>query len=420
MTDPVTAPAPDPVTDPGTPRILVDCRYVRTGRHDGISRYTAGLVAELARLHPVELLVSDERQLTHLPDLPWHRVSGPTSWREPFVARQVRRLRPDVVFSPMQTMGTWGRDYGVVLTLHDLIYYRHPAPPADLPAPVRLLWRAFHRAWWPQRLLLDRADAVVTVSATTRALIAAHRLTRRPVTVVTNAADPAFGATARPADADPGPAAGRTRALVYMGSFMPYKNVATLARATARLPGHELHLMSRVAPAERERLAALAGPGRLVFHDGADDATYRRVLGSATALVSASRDEGFGIPLVEAMTLGVPVVVSDIPVFREVAGAAGAYVDPDDVDGFVRAVRALDDDAAWAERSARARREAARFDWAASARVLLAELLRVAAERPGRRRRARGTSPVPDGGGRCRSGPGDGRVLTGSGPAQYR
>jgi glycosyltransferase involved in cell wall biosynthesis len=174
-----------------------------------------------------------------------------------------------------------------------------------------------------------------------------------------------------------------------MGSFMPYKNVATLARAMARLPGHELHLMSRVPPAERERLAALAGPGRLVFHDGADDAAYRRVLGSATALVSASRDEGFGIPLVEAMTLGVPVVVSDIPVFREVAGAAGAYVDPDDVDGFVREVRALDDDARWARRSALARREVARFDWATSARVLLAELLRVAAERRARR----GTRP---------------------------
>jgi glycosyltransferase involved in cell wall biosynthesis len=367
---------------------------VRTGRHDGISRYTASLVAELARLHPVELLISDERQLAHLPDLPWHRVSGPTSWREPFVARQVRRLRPDVVFSPMQTMGTWGRDYGVVLTLHDLIYYRHPTPPGDLPPLVRLLWRAYHLAWWPQRLLLNRADAVVTVSATTRELIAAHRLTRRPVTVVTNAAGPAFAAAAVPRGG--ARAAGRTGALVYMGSFMPYKNVATLARAAARLPGHELHLMSRVPAAERARLTALAGPGRLVFHDGADDATYREVLGSATALVSASRDEGFGIPLVEAMTLGVPVVVSDIPVFREVAGEAGAYVDPDDVDGFVREVRALEDDAAWTRRSALARREAARFDWAASARVLLAELLRVAAERdarrPGGRARAAGRS----------------------------
>ena len=72
-----------------------------------------------------------------------------------------------------------------------------------------------------------------------------------------------------------------------------------------------------------------------MFHDGADDATYRDVLRGATALVTASRDEGFGLPLVEAMGVGTPLVVSDIPVFREVGGDAAAYVDPDDVAGFV-------------------------------------------------------------------------------------
>jgi len=349
-------------------KIVVDCRYLRVGRHDGISRYTAGIVTALARLHPVEVLVDDERQLAHLPEgLLWHLVSAPTSWREPFVARQVRRTGADVVFSPMQTMGTWGRDYRVVLTLHDLIYYRHPTPPRNLPAPVRLLWRAFHLAWWPQRLLLNRADAVVTVSETTRDLIARHRLTRRRVTVVTNAPDPV-------------PAVDRSsvpprRTLVYMGSFMPYKNVELPARAMARLPGWELHLMSPVTSEQRARLDELAGDGTLVFHDGASDEVYRDVLGSATALVSGSRDEGFGLPLVEAMALGTPLVVSDIPVFREVGGDAGAYVDPDDVDGFVAAVHALDDPDTWAERSTAARIRAASYDWDTSAKTLLALLV---------------------------------------------
>ncbi|GHH78519.1 glycosyltransferase family 4 protein [Promicromonospora soli] len=353
------------------PKIVVDCRYLRVGRHDGISRYTAGIVTALAKLHPIEVLVNDERQLDHLPDgLPWHLVSAPTSWREPFVARQVRRTGADVVFSPMQTMGTWGRDYRVVLTLHDLIYYRHPTPPRNLPAPVRLLWRAFHLAWWPQRVLLNRADAVVTVSETTRDLIARHRLTRREVTVVPNAPDPvpdlAAGQAAPP----------RTRSLVYMGSFMPYKNVELPARAMADLPGWELHLMSPVKTEQRERLSGLAGDGSLVFHDGASDELYRDVLRRATALVSGSRDEGFGLPLVEAMSLGTPVVVSDIPVFREVGGAAGAYVDPDDVAGFVAAVRELEDPETWAERSAAARIRAAGYDWNSSAKALLALLVR--------------------------------------------
>jgi glycosyltransferase involved in cell wall biosynthesis len=353
-------------------KILIDCRYVRTGHHDGISRYTVGLATELAKLHPgVELLVSDERQLTALPDLPWHRVSAPTSIREPFVARQVRKLGADVVFSPMQTMGSWGRDYALVLTLHDLIYYRNRTPPPEFALPIRVLWRLYHLAWWPQRVLLNRADAIVTVSETTAAQIARHRLTHRPVTVVPNAPDPAPDL----------PRAPRTGALVYMGSFMPYKNVGTLAGAMPALPHHELHLMSRIGPDERARLTALAPGGRIVFHDGASDETYRDVLRGATALVSASRDEGFGIPLVEAMALGTPLVVSDIPVFREVGAGAAAFVDPDDVAGFVAAVRELDDPGRWAERSAAARARAAGYTWDASARILLALLERTAARR---------------------------------------
>jgi len=354
-------------------KIVVDCRYVRVERHDGISRYTTGLVTALAQLHPVTMLISDRRQLAHLPDQPWHQVSAPTSIREPLVARQVRRLlEPDaVVFSPMQTMGSWGRRYGLVLTLHDLIYYRNRTPPPEFAAPIRLLWWLYHLAWWPQRVLLNRADAVVTVSETTATLIAAHRLTRRPVTVVPNAPDPA-------PDLPPAP---RTRALVYMGSFMPYKNVATLASAMGSLPDHELHLMSRISADERGRLTALAAGGRLVFHDGATDQTYREVLRGATALVSASRDEGFGLPLVEAMGLGTPVVVSDIPVFREVGGDAAAYVHPDDVAGFVRAVRELDEPGRWDERSAAARQRAARYSWSSSAVTLLALLERVTADR---------------------------------------
>jgi glycosyltransferase involved in cell wall biosynthesis len=363
-------------------RILVDCRYVRIDRHDGISRYTAGLAAGLVHLqaersgsaagHSIELLVSDRRQLAHLPSgLPWHLVSSPTGLREPLVARQVRRLKPDVVFSPMQTMGSWGRDYGLVLTLHDLIYYRNRTPPPQFAAPIRLLWRLYHLAWWPQRLLLNRADAVVTVSGATAAQIAEHRLTRRPVTVVPNAPD--LGPDL--------PRAPRTGALVYMGSFMPYKDVGTLASAMPALPDHELHLMSRISPEERARLTALAPGGRLVFHDGASDETYREVLRGATALVSASRDEGFGIPLVEAMALGTPVVVTDIPVFREVGGDAGAYVTAGDVGGFVRAVRELGEPGRWEERSVAARARAAHYSWENSARVLLALLERVAAAR---------------------------------------
>jgi glycosyltransferase involved in cell wall biosynthesis len=347
-------------------RIVFDCRYTRTDRHDGISRYTAGLVTELSRLHPVTMLISDHRQLALLPTLPWQLVRAPTSPLEPLVALTVNKLKPDIVFSPMQTMGSWGRTYRLVLTVHDLIYYRNRTPPREFSAVIRLLWRLYHLSWAPQRWLLNRSDGVVTVSETTAALIHRHRLTERTVSVVPNAADAMPGATAgAPRTA---PAAKR---LIYMGSFMPYKNVDTLVRATAELPGYELHLLSRIGDDERARLSALSPQATLVFHNGVTDDAYVRLLSEATALVTASLDEGFGIPLVEAMSLGTPVVVSDIEIFREIGGDAAGYADAGDPAAFARLVRSLEEPGEWERRSALSVRQAGTFTWAESARRLL-------------------------------------------------
>jgi glycosyltransferase involved in cell wall biosynthesis len=359
-------------------RVVVDCRYVRVGQYDGITRYTVGLVTELAKRHPLTMLISDHRQLDMLPALPWQLVTSPTSIREPFVARQVSKLRPDIVFSPMQTMGSLGRDYKLLLTVHDLIYYENRTPPRDLSALVRLLWRLYHMAWWPQRMLLNRADGVVTVSETTAQLIHEHRLTDRPVTVVPNAADE-LGAPPLPRVR---PARHR---LVYMGSFMPYKNVDTVVRAVAALPDHELHILSRIDRDERSRLTRLAPQARLVFHDGVTDAAYAQMLANATALVTASRAEGFGIPLIEAMRFGTPVVVSDIPIFREIGGDAALFFDPDDPEALVAALWSLEREGEWEWRSAASVAVAARYDWSSSAEKLL-ELMRRTAGRGTRRR----------------------------------
>ncbi len=362
-------------------RVVVDCRYTRIGQHDGISRFTAGIVTELGKRHPLTMLVSDHRQLDMLPALPWQLVSSPTSIREPLVALQVKKLRPDVVFTPMQTMGSWGRDYKLLLTLHDLIYYENRTPPRDLPAPVRLLWRLYHLAWWPQRMLLNRADQVVTVSETTAGLIHEHHLTDRPVTVVPNAADD-LGAPALPRTRPEG------HRLVYMGSYMPYKNVDTLVRAVAALPDHELHLLSRISADERSRLTRLAPQARLVFHDGVTDSAYAELLSNATALVHASKAEGFGIPLVEAMRLGTPVVVSDIPIFREIGGDAAVYFDPENPESLVAALWSLERAGEWERRSEASVGVAARYNWAASAERLLA-LMQSTVVGNGRRRRRR-------------------------------
>ncbi|WP_206446683.1 glycosyltransferase [Agrococcus sp. KRD186] len=359
--------------------ILFDCRYVRFPRHDGISRFSAELVAQLATEHDVNMLVSDERQLAMLPALPHILGPSPTGPLEPLTAWRLRKVPADVAYSPMQTIGSIGRAWPLVTTVHDLIYYRHPTPPRDLPAPVRLLWRLYHLSYAPQRLLLNGVDGVVTISQTTRELIRQHRLTRRPVAIVPNAA----------ATADTGPfgepvshTSPPSKRLVYMGSFMPYKDVETLVRAAALLPGYELHLCSRVDAATRDRLTALAAGASVTFHDGVSDEQYAELLRGATALVHASHEEGFGIPLLEAMSLGVPVVVADTAIFREVGGEAAVYFAVGDADALAHAVRALEGE--WGARSRAAREQAATFTWRSSAARLGAFLAEIAAAAPRR------------------------------------
>ncbi|CAN5152848.1 N/A [soil metagenome] len=353
-------------------KIIFDNRYTRIGQHDGISRYGARLVEELAKLHPVTMLIQDERQLEMLPDLPWVMGPSSTSPGEPWVARVVNKYRPDVVFTPMQTMGPALRDYALVTTVHDLIYYTHRTPPRDLNRVVRLIWRGYHLWWGFQRALLNQADAHLVDSETTRELMERHRLTKNPVRVV-------LLGTELPAE-PPHRTAPASRDLVYMGSFMPYKNVDLLVRAMNHLTGYRLLLMSRISDAERARLTALAPADSLVFFNGASDEDYRTALLGATALVSASRDEGFGLPVIEAQALGTPVLLSDIPIFREIGGPAAGYFDPSHAESLVAAVHELDDPAEWARRSAASAEWARRFNWPDAARALL-EVLTEAYER---------------------------------------
>jgi glycosyltransferase involved in cell wall biosynthesis len=333
-------------------------------------------VTALAKVAPVTMVISDERQLTMLPDLPWVLAPSPTSVREPLLSRRLNRFEPDVVFTPMQTMGPFGRRFGLVTTVHDLIYYENRTPPRDLAWPIRLLWRLYHLSWAPQRALLGRADAHATVSETTRDLMLRHHLTKHPITVVPNAVDP------RMVGRDSTP----TRDLVYMGSFMPYKNVELLARGMHLLPGYTLNLLSRADDSTVHRLTALAPTGAIVFHQGVSDEEYTRILSTAAALVSASLNEGFGLPLVEAMAGGTPIAVSDIPIFREIGGAAAVFFDAQSPESFASAVRELEDPAEWTRRSKLARERAGHYSWDRSAQALLGTLTAVFESRSDSRR----------------------------------
>lgn len=354
-----------------TDRLFFDARYIRFDHHDGISRFSAGLFEALHRKIPVTAIIHDQRQLLTLPsDCDYIFANDPTSVKELFVARTLNRAGAKLVFSPMQTMGTFGRKYKLVLTLHDLIYYNHPAPPPGFNPIIRGLWRLYHLVYWPQRVLLNRADAVATVSETTKRLMVQHRLTSRPIRVIHNAAGSLDSQDAhqqpegRPRDGN---------RLVYMGSFMDYKNVEVLITGLASLPEYELHLLSKITPERQSELSKQITPdgGKVVFHNGVSEAEYHRHLDGAVALVTGSRDEGFGIPLVESMSRGVPVVISNIEIFREIGGDAAVFFDQGSAASFAEAVRSLESEPNWLKTSRQSASRSKAFNWDKSAGELV-------------------------------------------------
>src|SRR5699024_10657054 len=149
-------------------------------------------------------------------------------------------------------------------------------------------------------------------------------ISTRPVHVVSNAAEVTASA-ARSVNRH------EAKTLIYMGAFLPYKNDESLIRALEHLPGWTLHIASRIDGRREAQLRALIPDlATVVFHRGISDADYAHLLDEATALVTASKEEGFGLPVIEAMAQGVPVAVSDIRIFREIAAEAAMYFDPDD------------------------------------------------------------------------------------------
>lgn len=354
-------------------KLFFDARYIRTDYHDGISRYSYELAHALAKLHPVTFIVSSDKQADMLPtDSSAIKIHGVDSWREPFTSMRLNKFGPDVVVSPMQTMGSLGRRFKLVLTLHDMIYYAHRTPPSSAKGIIRPLWRLFHLAYWPQRLLLNRADIVATVSQTSRDEIAHARLTKRPLIVVSNAARDLSNLLTSPVKQQKTP----PKNLVYMGAFLPYKNVETLIAMMRHLPNRTLHLCSKIAPARRQELEKLIPKeANVVFHNGVSDESYAELLSTDAIMVSASLAEGFGLPLAESLILGVPAVVSDRPYFREIAGdGAAVFANPTDPEHFARCVQSLNEYSEREKRIQAGKQAINKFSWDESAKVLLSAL----------------------------------------------
>lgn len=350
------------------PKVFFDARHTIIGRkvHFGVSRYGSELVTAFAKIHPVTMIINDKRQLDLLPkNVPYVVLNGPMSPKELFIAHKLNKLGADVVFSPLQVMGNWFRKYKLILTMQDITYYKFHEAPSYLPLWVRVGWRLSFAAKWPQRIMLNSADRVATVSHTSKEEIQEMKLTKRHIDVIYNASD-------KPKRINR--SENIKKELVFVGNlYMKYKNAETLIKAANLLPEYKLHLVSPINAKREKELKALAKhPEQLVFWHGAKESVMYKLLATATAAVHASKGEGFGLPIIEAMSMGTPVICTDMPVFHEVGGDAAIYCDPDSPEDYAVAVRKVQDNPRLAANmSKKGIAQAKKFSWDASAKQLL-------------------------------------------------
>jgi glycosyltransferase involved in cell wall biosynthesis len=215
-----------------------------------------------------------------------------------------------------------------IVTVHDLRPFFYPDTPVQAFYFRQLLPRA-----------LQRCDAVLTVSDTSRHLISEiYRVPPERIWVVPNVIAP-------PQEAQGAAHQGQSY-LLMVGASWPHKNVEALLRQKA-LWSERFRLVVVAGKGQyRTRMEELSRQlgiaGRVDFRSGVSPQELEALYAGCAALVTPSRMEGFGLPALEAMARGRPVLAADIPVYRELYGPHATYVSTEDARSWEAAFAALE------------------------------------------------------------------------------
>lgn len=362
-------------------RIGIDGRYIQD-HFPGIGRYTYCLCQGLAGLggdHTLVIFCNHSLRNTRYDLSAFHafenvelvEVNAPTVYLQEhvFIPRELSRQRVDLFHSPYYI-----RPYVVpcptVVTIHDLIPLRYPLS-------SRWTSLAFGLT---TRLALLTARRVVAVSRATRDdLVSFYHVPSHKIAVIPEAADPHYRLLPPEAVAD----VRRRYSLperfaLHVGVNKPHKNLVRLVEAVGRIARQEdvyLVLAGRRDPRygeERQAVSRMGMEKRVIFRDDVPEADLPALYNAAEMFVFPSLWEGFGLPVVEAMACGRPVICSSVSAMPEAAGEAAWLVDPLDVQDLALAIGTV-----WSNESLRQEmrekslKQAARFSWERTAEETL-------------------------------------------------
>jgi glycosyltransferase involved in cell wall biosynthesis len=341
----------------------------------GISRYFTEILSRLGNEAP------EIRIVLHLPpprtvQVPHARgITELRDWnsRPHRVFRQLGKVRarvfaPQIFHSTYYTLPYWS-GLRSVLTVYD---YIHEEYHADAPAVRAFVERKKH--------LIESADAVIAISESTRKDILSYtRAEESKVSVIYPAVSELYYLDSAGTD---GLTEFRQRHdmnspyLLYVGQRKWYKNFTTLLRAFVRIASQvDGHLVAvggepLLESWQADLIARHRLQERIHLLPRLTDQDLFCAYKGAAAFVFPSFAEGFGIPLLEAMSCGTPAIVSDIPVFHEIAGECAVYFNPHDHEALAHVLLRALSSSTFANQTSMGRRRARDFSWDVAARKL--------------------------------------------------
>ena len=334
----------------------------------GVGRYTQSLATELEKRPEVEVLPQPARGLIRKVRPLGARRAIYAAWLETGFQRQIRKLAPDLIHFTNHLVPRSRKSHAkYVVTIHDLTAWR--LPEAFSPFYVR-----YTRTIVPRAVRL--ADLVLCPSHSVRNEVISHFNLKPEFVRTAWNADPKLPDLSAQRQEELSSRFRKTLGIqkpfvLFVGTLEHRKNLTTLVEAFARVAQKadlQLVLAGRAGYGFPEIEAAIkrqSCPERYILTGYVDDEELSLLYTLAELFAYPSRYEGFGIPLVEAMSSGLPIVASRIPSSEEVAGDAALYYDDLEDDSALaeKILKLLGSSTLRRELGSRGRQRAGQFCW---------------------------------------------------------
>lgn len=365
-------------------QILFDGRFIKTNEEEilpigGIGRYSYNLLKHLVeRGKDIEITIlvpaSNKRKIFEQSN---YRVEekkyadNPSSLRTQFfLGRQIDSRQFDIFHSPFNMLPR-GLNCKKVVTIHDMMWLTNSRLCARF-LPERLAAGLLYRLGIGSAL--RTADRIITISHASGEAIRRYLPENSGrLEVIHHGTDPFFSKIPKQdASRELEPLLHLPAIFVLcVGQGSPYKNHARAIKAFMRessaRPGMKLILVRRFQRIDGEMQALLEQNDvreRVIILPHVSDRQIRALYTLATFLLFPSIEEGFGLPLLEAMACDTPVITSDIPIMREVAGNAALFINPLDIEDIAAGIsRLLADQTLQQELVIRGRERLRQFSW---------------------------------------------------------